>query len=186
MARHYKEDESDPRSEAGVANVRTTLSEEARDMRNAGRKLVSTEDDSKGDLYGAVVMLQEIVNDEKRENKAIVKRMQSMVQTMQDVLDEVEQVRQEAQDTSHNAQQAALVGVNKAQKDAEEITIKNINEVTERSKSYIDAMVQESKRRIERLAVITLPDRLFHFAKWVVLILVLVILVHVVWQMMAV
>ena len=44
-------------------------------------------------------------------------------------------------------------------------------------------MVLESKRRIERLAMVTLPDRMFHFLKWTALMLVLFILVHIVWQM---
>ena len=57
------------------------------------------------------------------------------------------------------------------------------DEATQRSKKAIDTMVLESKRRIERLAMVTLPDRMFHFLKWTALMLVLFILVHIVWQM---
>ena len=43
---------------------------------------------------------------------------------------------------------------------------------------------QASKRRIERLKMVTLPDRLFNFGKWTALFLILIILCHIVWTMM--
>lgn len=184
MARNHEDLDDDMRSAGSITGVRTTVSEEARDVRNAGRKLASSDDDD-GDLLGAVTELKGLIAEQKASNEAIAKQMRHMVYTMRDVLDEVQKIKADAQDTSHSARQAALDGVTKAQKDAEEVTIKNINEVTVRSTKYIETMVQESKRRIERLAMITLPDRLFHFGKWVALVLVLFILTHVVWQMMA-
>ena len=45
-------------------------------------------------------------------------------------------------------------------------------------------MVEESKRRIERLSMVTLPDRLFYYCKWMAVILVLIILVHILWGML--
>ena len=86
------------------------------------------------------------------------------------------------------------MGVGKAQHDAEEAAIRGINETTkqsqasikkavESSKKYIDSLTQESRKRIERLALITLPDKLFHGLLWVVVILALFILSHVAWQM---
>lgn len=94
-----------------------------------------------------------------------------------------EELYNSAKDETHSAEQAALNGVNKAQEKAQEITLRNIDEATQRSKKAIDTMVLESKRRIERLAMVTLPDRMFHFLKWTALMLVLFILVHIVWQM---
>lgn len=184
MAMHYREvAEAMERDEGQDHDAHAQLSEEARDVRNAGRKLETSDEQSEEDIVGAIGKLQELIVEQRASNEAIAKQMRSMVYTMRDMLDEVDRLKKDSVDTSHTAQQAALNGVNKAQKDAEEITIKNINEVTERSKKYIDAMVQESKRRIERLALITLPDRLFNFGKWVALILVLIILCHVLWQM---
>ena len=55
-------------------------------------------------------------------------------------------------DESHTAQQAALSGVNRAQQEAERLTILNLDKVTKKSEAYIDSMVQLAKRRIERLA----------------------------------
>lgn len=170
----------DPRA----AGRRQHLSEEARDMRNAGRKLVESAP-GEGDIQGAVMELKALIHEQRLSNRKVAEQMQAMVRTMQEVLDEVEEARRDALDTEHAARQMALDGVTRAQKEAGEITIRNINEVTERSKVCIDRMVQESRRRIERLALITLPDRLFHFCKWVVLLLALFILVHVVWQMVA-
>lgn len=107
----------------------------------------------------------------------------AMATKMRNLVDRVEELYNSAKDETHSAEQAALNGVNKAQEKAQEITLRNIDEATQRSKKAIDTMVLESKRRIERLAMVTLPDRMFHFLKWTALMLVLFILVHIVWQM---
>ena len=106
-----------------------------------------------------------------------------MLSQMRDVLDEVQRIRNDAADSSRAAQLAALSGVSKVQKDAEELTIKSIGEVTERNRKYIDTLSLESRRRIERLGMITLPDRLFYYGKWMALILALCLLGQAVWQL---
>ena len=172
------------RVEPHISGVRN-LSETAREMRAAGRKLVNEDDDKEKDiddydrLSGAVKKLQESVDAQRAEVAQAVKRMNQILYEMRGLVDEVERIYTDARDESHSAEQAALNGVNKAQ----EITLRNIDEATQRSKKAIDTMVLESKRRIERLAMVTLPDRMFHFLKWTALMLVLFILVHIVWQM---
>ena len=176
------------RVEPHISGVRN-LSETAREMRAAGRKLVNEDDDKEKDiddydrLSGAVKKLQESVDAQRAEVAQAVKRMNQILYEMRGLVDEVERIYTDARDESHSAEQAALIGVNKAQEKAQEITLRNIDEATQRSKKAIDTMVLESKRRIERLAMVTLPDRMFHFLKWTALMLVLFILVHIVWQM---
>lgn len=176
------------RVEPHISGVRN-LSETAREMRAAGRKLVNEDDDKEKDiddydrLSGAVKSLQESVDAQRAEVAQAVKRMNQILYEMRGLVDEVERIYTDARDESHSAEQAALNGVNKAQEKAQEITLRNIDEATQRSKKAIDTMVLESKRRIERLAMVTLPDRMFHFLKWTALMLVLFILVHIVWQM---
>ena len=176
------------RVEPHISGVRN-LSETAREMRAAGRKLVNEDDDKEKDiddydrLSGAVKKLQESVDAQRAEVAQAVKRMNQILYEMRGLVDEVERIYTDARDESHSAEQAALNGVNKAQEKAQEITLRNIDEATQRSKKAIDTMVLESKRRIERLAMVTLPDRMFHFLKWTALMLVLFILVHIVWQM---
>ena len=176
------------RVEPHISGVRN-LSETAREMRAAGRKLVNEDDDKEKDiddydrLSGAVKKLQESVDAQRAEVAQAVKRMNQIPYEMRGLVDEVERIYTDARDESHSAEQAALNGVNKAQEKAQEITLRNIDEATQRSKKAIDTMVLESKRRIERLAMVTLPDRMFHFLKWTALMLVLFILVHIVWQM---
>lgn len=176
------------RVEPHISEVRN-LSETAREMRAAGRKLVNEDDDKEKDiddydrLSGAVKKLQESVDAQKAEVAQTVKRMNQILYEMRGLVDEVERIYTDARDESHSAEQAALNGVNKAQEKAQEITLRNIDEATQRSKKAIDTMVLESKRRIERLAMVTLPDRMFHFLKWTALMLVLFILVHIAWQM---
>ena len=176
------------RVEPHISGVRN-LSETAREMRAAGRKLVNEDDDKEKDiddydrLSGAVKKLQESVDAQRAEVAQAVKRMNQILYEMRGLVDEVERIYTDARDESHSAEQAALNGVNKAQEKAQEITLRNIDEATQRSKKAIDTMVLESKRRIERLAMVTLPDRMFHFLKWTALMLVRFILVHIVWQM---
>lgn len=176
------------RVEPHISGVRN-LSETACEMRAAGRKLVNEDDDKEKDiddydrLSGAVKKLQESVDAQKAEVAQTVKKMDQTLYEMRNLVDRVEELYNSAKDETHSAEQAALNGVNKAQEKAQEITLRNIDEATQRSKKAIDTMVLESKRRIERLAMVTLPDRMFHFLKWTALMLVLFILVHIAWQM---
>ena len=86
-----------------------------------------------------------------------------------------------AADAQHQTDQMALMGVADAQQATGEMTIKNVEEVTARSRKVIDSMVEENKKRIERLSMATLPDRLFYYSKWMAVILVLIILAHALW-----
>lgn len=175
-------DEERVEHESGIYN----LSSETRELRRADRKLVSDEDDAVNEdrqLIGAVKELQESVIAQRADITRAVKKMNQMLYEMRNMVERVESIYTEAKDDEHAMQQAALNGVNKAQLKAEEITLRNIDEATQRSKKVIDTMALESKRRIERLAMVTLPDRMFHFLKWTALMLVLFILVHIVWQM---
>lgn len=195
-AKHIKEslgqgedmERDDERVETHISGVRN-LSEEAREMRAAGRKLVGEVEEKADDLSdyrrlsGSVKKLKESVDAQRAEVNQAVKKMDQTLYEMRNLVDRVEELCNSAKDETHSAEQAALNGVNKAQEKAQEITLRNIDEATQRSKKAIDTMVLESKRRIERLAMVTLPDRMFHFLKWTALMLVLFILVHIVWQM---
>lgn len=195
-AKHLKEslgqgedmERDDERVETHISGVRN-LSEEVREMRAAGRKLVGEVEEKADDLSdyrrlsGSVKKLKESVDAQRAEVNQAVKKMDQTLYEMRNLVDRVEELYNNAKDETHSAEQAALNGVNKAQEKAQEITLRNIDEATQRSKKAIDTMVLESKRRIERLAMVTLPDRMFHFLKWTALMLVLFILVHIVWQM---
>ena len=195
-AKHLKEslgqgedmERDDERVETHISGVRN-LSEEAREMRAAGRKLVGENEEKADDLSdyrrlsGSVKKLKESVDAQRAEVNQAVKKMDQTLYEMRNLVDRFEELYNSAKDETHSAEQAALNGVNKAQEKAQEITLRKIDEATQRSKKAIDTMVLESKRRIERLAMVTLPDRMFHFLKWTALMLVLFILVHIVWQM---
>ena len=196
-AKHLKEslgqgedmERDDERVDTHISGVRN-LSEEAREMRAAGRKLVGGVEEKADDLSdyrrlsGSVKKLKESVDAQRAEVNQAVKKMDQTLYEMRNLVDRVEELYNSTKDETHSAEQAALNGVNKAQEKAQEITLRNIDEATQRSKKAIDTMVLESKRRIERLAMVTLPDRMFHFLKWTALMLVLFILVHIAWQML--
>ena len=133
---------------------------------------------------GYLLVLLGELPEQRQSNERIAREMRGMVSEMKDVLEKVEELRNGAADAQHQANQMALMGVANAQQKAGEMTIKNVEEVTARSRKVIDSMVDESKKRIERLSMVTLPDRLFYYSKWMAVILVLIILVHVLWGML--
>lgn len=197
-AKHLKEATEMERADVGAREEHVSgvvsLSSEERDMRNAGRRLASEEDDNL-DVVGTLKHLMDVIEKGQVNTNELTKRLDEVVADLRAVTDELRvvqtNVRNEGQ---HAAQQAAIMGVGKAQHDAEEAAIRGINETTkqsqasikkavESSKKYIDSLTQESRKRIERLALITLPDKLFHGLLWVVVILALFILSHVTWQM---
>lgn len=128
--------------------------------------------------------LENLIAEQRRSNDRIAREMRGTVSEMKDVLEKVEGLRNGAADAQHQANQMALMGVANAQQEAGEMTIKNVEEVTARSRKVIDSMVDESEKRIERLSMVMLPDRLFYYGKWMTVILVLIILVHVLWGML--
>ena len=197
-AKHLKEATEMERADVGAREEHVSgvvsLSSEECDMRNAGRRLASEEDDNL-DVVGTLKHLMDVIEKGQVNINELTKRLDEVVADLRAVTDELRvvqtNVRNEGQ---HAAQQAAIMGVGKAQHDAEEAAIRGINETTkqsqasikkavESSKKYIDSLTQESRKRIERLALITLPDKLFHGLLWVVVILALFILSHVAWQM---
>ena len=197
-AKHLKEATEMERADVGAREEHVSgvvsLSSEERDMRNAGRRLASEEDDNL-DVVGTLKHLMDVIEKGQVNTNELTKRLDEVVADLRAVTDVLRvvqtNVRNEGQ---HAAQQAAIMGVGKAQHDAEEAAIRGINETTkqsqasikkavESSKKYIDSLTQESRKRIERLALITLPDKLFHGLLWVVVILALFILSHVTWQM---
>lgn len=186
MAKHFSEVKRElEQSDGHMAGIgqQLKLSEEARDARNAGRRLEDDENDET-DLIGTMKKLEDLIAEQRQSNERIAREMRGMVSEMKDVLEKVEELRNGAADAQHQANQMALMGVANAQQKAGEMTIKNVEEVTARSKKVIDSMVEESKKRIERLSMVTLPDRLFYYSKWMAVILVLIILVHVLWGML--
>lgn len=185
MAKHFSEAKRElEQSDGHMAGIgqQLKLSEEARDARNAGRRLEDENDET--DLIGTMKKLEDLIAEQRQSNERIAREMRGMVSEMKDVLEKVEELRNGAADAQHQANQMALMGVANAQQKAGEMTIKNVEEVTARSRKVIDLMVEESKRRIERLSMVTLPDRLFYYCKWMAVILVLIILVHVLWGML--
>lgn len=188
MAKHFSEVKRElEQSDGHMAGIgqQLKLSEEARDARNAGRRLEDENDENdETDLIGTVKKLEDLIAEQRRSNERIAREMRGMVSEMKDVLEKVEELRNGAADAQHQANQMALMGVANAQQKAGEMTIKNVEEVTASSRKVIDSMVEESKKRIERLSMVTLPDRLFYYSKWMAVILVLIILVHVLWGML--
>lgn len=136
------------------------------------------------DLAGAVKKFGELIREERAGNERLVRELGGMIEELKDVVSKVEELKSDSESEQHQQAQMALRGVANAQRQAEQMTVNSVRKVTEESTAYIDKMVEESRRRIERLSMVTLPDRLFYYGKWLALLLVLIILVHIVWQVM--
>ena len=143
-------------------------------------KQLAEEGSGNSDLLAAARSMEQAA----RKQKNLTIELRQTTKAVADALKEIEAIRSSLHDITSQAQQAALNGVTAAQEKAQEETIKRLDEVSKKNIEYIDALTQESKRRIERLKMVTLPDRLFNFGKWTALFLILIILCHIVWTMM--
>lgn len=156
-----------------------TLDAEAQQSREAGKQLAE-EGSGNADLLAAARSMEQAA----RKQKNLTVELRQTTKAVADALKEIEDIRSSLHDITSQAQQAALNGVTAAQEKAQEETIKRLDEVSKKNIEYIETLTQESKRRIERLKMVTLPDRLFNFGKWTALFLILIILCHIVWTMM--
>lgn len=193
MARHFRnviDDRKEPaekeeeRTEVGLTN-QYALNDEARDMRNGGRRLAMTEDFEKNpDMVGTMMELKDLIAEQRKLNRDFTLQMKRLTENLREAVEEINDLKAEGADIQRNAMQQALLGVDGIQKQAGETALKNINELTDKTTIYIDRMISEAKKRIERLAMITLPDRLFYTGKWIALMLILIICCHIIWNMM--
>ena len=156
-----------------------TLDAEAQQSREAGKQLAE-EGNGNSDLLAAARSMEQVA----RKQKNLTIELRQTTKAVADALKEIEAIRSSLHDITSQAQQAALNGVTAAQEKAQEETIKRLDEVSKKNIEYIETLTQESKRRIERLKMVTLPDRLFNFGKWTALFLILIILCHIVWMLM--
>ena len=174
MAKGFEQVEAEAKTGGNV-----TLDAEAQQSREAGKQLAE-EGNGNSDLLAAARSMEQVA----RKQKNLTIELRQTTKAVADALKEIEAIRSSLHDITSQAQQAALNGVTAAQEKAQEETIKRLDEVAKKNIEYIDALTQESKRRIERLKMVTLPDRLFNFGKWTALFLILIILCHIVWMLM--
>ena len=94
MAKHFSEVKRElEQSDGHMAGIgqQLKLSEEARDARNAGRRLEDENDET--DLIGTVKKLEDLIAEQRRSNERIAREMRGMVSEMKDVLEKVEELR---------------------------------------------------------------------------------------------
>ena len=104
MAKHFSEVKRELEQPDGhMAGIgrQLKLSEEARDARNAGRRLEDENDET--DLIGTVKKLEDLIAEQRRSNERIAREMRGMVSEMKDVLEKVEELRNGAADAQHQA-----------------------------------------------------------------------------------
>ena len=93
MAKHFSEVKRElEQSDGHMAGIgqQLKLSEEARDARNAGRRLEDENDET--DLIGTVKKLEDLIAEQRRSNERIAREMRGMASEMKDVLEKVEEL----------------------------------------------------------------------------------------------
>ena len=111
MAKHFSEVKREleqPDGHMAGIGQQLKLSEEARDARNAGRRLEDENDET--DLIGTVKKLEDLIAEQRRSNERIAREMRGMVSEMKDVLEKVEELRNGAADAQHQANQMFRMG----------------------------------------------------------------------------
>ena len=200
-AKHLKEATEMERADVGAREEHVSgvvsLSSEERDMRNAGRRLASEEDDNL-DVVGTLKHLMDVIEKGQVNTNELTKRLDEVVADLRAVTDELRWFRRTSgmrgntlrsrqpswASARHSTMPRRLPSEASTRRPNRVRRASNTrSSVVESSKKYIDSLTQESRKRIERLALITLPDKLFHGLLWVVVILALFILSHVAWQM---
>ena len=91
MAKHFSEVKRElEQSDGHMAGIgqQLKLSEEARDARNAGRRLEDENDET--DLIGTMKKLEDLIAEQRQSNERIAREMRGMVSEMKDVLEKVE------------------------------------------------------------------------------------------------
>lgn len=167
------------------------LTQEARAMRTAGRELDAAGDNAA--LFDLIKELQESVAEQSQHSRIIAKKLDSVLSKLEELIEETAAVEPDEED-SESIQKALLINTREPMREAEHAAVESIKLVSERaqesientvkrSTKYIDTLTQESRRRIERLALLTLSSKLFHALKWCALMLALFILVHILWEM---
>ena len=101
------------------------------------------EGNGNSDLLAAARSMEQVA----RKQKNLTIELRQTTKAVADALKEIEAIRSSLHDITSQAQQAALNGVTAAQEQAQEETIKRLDEVSKKNIEYIDALTQESKRR---------------------------------------
>lgn len=172
-----------------------SLNGEERDMLNAGRQLAKSDDNVS--LQRSIAYLTEVIEGQSKCIDQLAERLESLdglLDQFRQVADDLRETKGTEADEEHYASQAVIMGVGQAQQQAKDEALrdiraatvesrKSIQEVKDETSKYLKSLTEQSKVRIERLARVTLPDKLFETLKWVVMTLLLVVLVNAVWQL---
>ena len=136
MAKDFEQVEAETKTGGNV-----TLDAEAQQSREAGKQLAE-EGSGNADILAAARSMEQAA----RKQKNLTIELRQTTKAVADTLKEIEDIRSSLHDITSQAQQAALNGVTAAQEQAQEETIKRLDEVSKKNIEYIDALTQESKR----------------------------------------
>lgn len=92
------------------------------------------------------------------------------------ILDELRQIGE-----ATHGDEDVLSSYERSMAQVAEAADRKIRETAQESMRLIKGLEQESRTRIERLALVTIPDRAFAVGKWAVLLLAMFLLAHAAW-----
>lgn len=120
---------------------------------------------------------------------ALIRQLQELIQEekvtsvqMSQLLSELQSTLEELHHLSPDASDAAF---GDAKRRVAEEAARSVRETAQESMRLIKALERESRARIERLALLTIPDRALAIVRWAVLLLAMFLLAHAVWGVLA-
>lgn len=120
-----------------------------------------------------------------REQNAGNEELREILAAFKAVLEEMKHIYPETEETALKRHREALRRLNESQKRIEQQTIQSIQQAGDESLAHIKQLEQESRRRTERLARITLSTKFFTVGRAAALLMVLFLLAHAIWNILA-
>lgn len=166
MARSARDLEEDNRS----------LDSTAQDMREAMRALdYSQAERGAGEILVAISRLEALMEQQAERDRKLEKTLTRISRQMQETLSRAEKLAGTSIEEREKMQDAVASGLMEAHSQATEHAIREITEVTDAAKRQVRALEKQAQARTARLLRVTLPDKLFDFLKWLLVLTGLVI-----------
>ncbi|KIS05194.1 hypothetical protein AT54_01102 [Streptococcus equi subsp. zooepidemicus Sz12is] len=169
MAVSYKKAGNDMDNVHEEKTLKVSLKDEIKNARNAKKAKLDLED-MKSNVSDKPI--------EQQLNKYIDEQ-KVMIEKLSKAIKDLDETKKYLIDESRTAEQMALNGVDKAQQQAQKITMKNLQATQDKCVSYVQVLVEQAQKRTERLRKSTHENRFIPITTWLISLLNLMLLIYI-------
>ncbi|HEL0291689.1 TPA: hypothetical protein TUK08_000246 [Streptococcus equi subsp. zooepidemicus] len=169
MAVSYKKAGNDMDNAHEEKTLKVSLKDEIKNARNAKKAKLDLED-MKSNVSDKPI--------EQQLNKYIDEQ-KVMIEKLSKAIKDLDETKKYLIDESRTAEQMALNGVDKAQQQAQKITMKNLQATQDKCVSYVQVLVEQAQKRTERLRKSTHENRFIPITTWLISLLNLMLLIYI-------